>query len=156
MEEFSFNTIVSLLPHEPPMVLVDGVENYDLQKRIITTSFCVSSESIFYDKSIDAVPAWVGIEYMAQSLGVLDGLCGREAGLPPQMGFLLGSRSYNMHITSFKPDEKYLVQVTENFSDNEIGNYSCKIICNEELCVDAEVTVYKPSDPTKFIELMQV
>ena len=38
------------------------------------------------------VPAWVGIEYMAQAIAAWAGCRARAAGKPPQLGFLLGSR----------------------------------------------------------------
>ncbi len=40
-----FETVVSLLPHNPPMVFLDGVENYDLKKRAVIRNILIELTS---------------------------------------------------------------------------------------------------------------
>jgi predicted hotdog family 3-hydroxylacyl-ACP dehydratase len=40
------------------------------------------------------MPAWVGVELMAQAVAVFAGLDHLDRGLPPRIGLLLGTRSY--------------------------------------------------------------
>jgi predicted hotdog family 3-hydroxylacyl-ACP dehydratase len=55
------------------------------------------------------VPAWVGLEYMAQCIAAHAGMVGREKGLPPQPGMLLGSRRVRFHTPRFAPGQRLRV-----------------------------------------------
>ena len=51
----------------------------------------VSADSPFFEPGL-GIPRWVGIEYMAQAVGALDGIRLREAAEPVPPGYLLGTR----------------------------------------------------------------
>ena len=56
--------VKELLPHDPPMVLLDRVTSYD--ESTLTAEVDISTESMFCGD--DGVPGWVGVEYMAQAV----------------------------------------------------------------------------------------
>ena len=150
-----YRDMEAILPHKQPMVLVDDVLEYDLEAREATVSVSISDQSLFYDSEIDGVPVWVGIEYMAQSIGALAGILSRENGGEPGIAFLLGTRSYNTTIERFENGKTYKVHLKENFTDSELGNYRCEILNKDEVCATAELNTFKPGDPQAVLTQMK-
>lgn len=50
------------------------------------------------------MPAWFGIELMAQAIAAHVGLLSMRDGNPARPGVLLGSRKYEAHTPAFAPD----------------------------------------------------
>jgi predicted hotdog family 3-hydroxylacyl-ACP dehydratase len=93
------------------------------------------------------VPAWIGIEYMAQCIAVMAGARARALGLPPPLGFLLGTREYRCDIPWFLPGQQFTVQCTELVvDDNGLGAYRCEICSQGQAIALAVLTVYRASD----------
>lgn len=61
--------IAEILPHKPPMLLLDDIVEIDLNKKYVKTSFKVTDKNIFFDKSVNGIPSICGIEFMAQTIG---------------------------------------------------------------------------------------
>ena len=60
-----------LIPHRPPMVLLDAVESFDPDALSLTARVTITPESLFCEP--EGVPNWVAIEYMAQTAAALVG-----------------------------------------------------------------------------------
>ena len=143
-----------LLPHRLPMILVDGIVSYDLEKKKIITSVTISDQSLFYDAVNSGVPAWVGIEYMAQTAGTFSGLYQRHTGKRQiQVGFLLGTRKYESRLDFFRSGETYVIHAENLFATEEAGNFDCGIYDSaERLCAAAKLNVFMPENPQRFFE----
>ena len=57
------------------------------------------------------VPAWAGVEYMAQTIAAHAGVEARARGEPPAIGFLLGTRAYSTSVEKFPNGSKLTVTV---------------------------------------------
>lgn len=89
MPEAAFPPVRELLPHRGRAVLLGAVLAHDA-----TTTVCSvdpAGGDLYRDED-GTVPAWLGLEYMAQAVAVHGGLLDRAAGTPPRPGFFLGSR----------------------------------------------------------------
>ena len=115
--------LVALLPHEPPMVLIDRVLSFDEQH--FETEVVIDADTPFAEA--DGVPGWVGIEYMAQTVAAKAGAQAREQGLPPTVGFLLGTRSYRSDISRFPLGSRLRVVVEPLFIEGSLAAVSCHI-----------------------------
>ena len=132
--------IVELVPHRPPMLLLDRVLAYDGE--------CVTCETVLRPDSPFAeqghVPAVVGIEYMAQTIAAGAGLRGREkGGGGPRTGFLLGCRSLTIAVDSFQVGDRLTIEARRSFGENELGVFACKVQRGEEVLVEGALTVYQ-------------
>ena len=96
-----------LVPQEPPMVFLDRVLAYE--ENSLTTETTVDRENPFCED--DGMPAWVGIEYMAQSVAAYAGVQARLRGEPPMVGFLLGTRAYKCSVSRFPLGETLTILV---------------------------------------------
>ncbi|MDR0454694.1 MAG: hypothetical protein LBH05_07790 [Deferribacteraceae bacterium] len=147
-----YNDLKDILPHKPPMILIDRVLEYDLEARSLAAEFDVTEKSLFFDSSIGGAPSWVGMEYMAQALGAFSGIyIAENDGGKPEIAFLLGSRDYQMFVDIFELNKTYTVYILENFADATLGSYHCLIKNGDFMCAKADITAYKPKDPFKII-----
>src|SRR5204863_4226908 len=86
----------------------------------------VAPDSLF--AQADGVPAWVGIEYMAQTIAAWAGGRARRAGREPAVGFLLGSRRYQAHRPAFACGQTVRICTRCEFiGDNGLGQFACRI-----------------------------
>ncbi len=72
--------IGELLPHGPEMTLIDRLVEYSPQRSVATVT--IERHSRFFAEP-NGVPAWVGIEYMAQTIAARAGYEARLRGEPP-------------------------------------------------------------------------
>lgn len=99
----------------------------------------------------DGVPAWVGIEYMAQAVAAWAGAQARAAGREPAVGYLLGSRRYSARQAVFVHGRTLRIGVRrELIADNGLGQFACDIRDPSGACIaEAMVSVYEPPASNK-------
>jgi len=87
------------------MCLLDRVVSHSPE----TTCCAVRPEDsgLFLDDE-EGVPAWVGIEYLAQCIAVHAGLCAREKGEAPRTGLFLGSRRLQLRVAKLPAGHELL------------------------------------------------
>ena len=84
--------VADLLPQSGPMVLIDGLLSIDSET--VTTFTTIRDDGLF-SLPDNTVPAWVGIEYMAQTIAAFSGYHCLMRGEPIRLGLLLGTREFN-------------------------------------------------------------
>jgi len=141
--------IEEVVPHRQDMCLLDRILRWDQDG--IEAELVVPEAGLFIEDG--AVPAWVGIEYMAQAIAAWAGCRARTAGNPPQLGFLLGSRRYTSMRSSFPSGTRLQVQARcELLGDNGLGMFACRILAGEEEWAVANVSVFEPADSMAYLE----
>ncbi len=90
-----------LLPHAGPMRLLDRVEAHD---GAVTRCRVLPAASGLFRAADGSVPAWVGIEYMAQCAAAHGGLLGHARGEAPRPALFVGSRRLAFRCERFAPD----------------------------------------------------
>ncbi|MEG9858998.1 beta-ketoacyl synthase N-terminal-like domain-containing protein [Stenotrophomonas sepilia] len=142
-----------LLTREPgPVCLAGWGESADAHHMSAPEAELVVPEAGLFVED-DQVPAWVGIEYMAQAIAAWAGCRARAAGRPPQLGFLLGSRRYSSARSSFPSGSRLRVQARcELLGDNGLGMFACRILAGEEEWATANVSVFEPADAMAYLE----
>ncbi|HEX7969800.1 MAG TPA: hypothetical protein VF502_16370 [Stellaceae bacterium] len=133
-----------LLPHRPPMVLLDEILGYD--ETSLMAAVTVSEASLFLEP--DGVPVHVGLEYMAQACGAFAGALARDRGGAVRIGFVLGTRRYRAHAPCFRRGERLIVSVSVLYQDEQMGAFDCRIEVDGKLAAEAQLNVYQP-DPTE-------
>lgn len=133
--------VSELLPHAPPMVLLDRAMSYD--ETSLTAEVDIRPDSVL--GTADGVPAWVGIEYMAQAVAAHAGFKARLDGKQPAVGYLLGTRSYKSSLASFPPGATLRIHIQALFAEMGLGAFACRIDLNGEVA-SATINVYQPPD----------
>ena len=147
--EMSWPDIRSLIPHSGAMVLLDRVIAVDEES--LCAEVCIRSDSLFC--SGIGVGAWVGIEYMAQSIAAFAGYTTYLRGEAIKAGFLLGARRYECTLPIFSLGSLLQVHVRRVLqSDNGLGSFQCRIEHEEQEVATATLTVFQPADAVDFIK----
>jgi predicted hotdog family 3-hydroxylacyl-ACP dehydratase len=134
------------------MILIDGLDEFTNDSA--TCWLDIDEQSAFYQTDKSAVPAYIGIEYMAQSIAAFAGAKALEQGKPVQIGFLLGSRKYQQTQNFFKNGSHLKVKIVELHNEpSGLGVYSCEILNQEDIIASAQVNVFLPPDPQYFVEM---
>ena len=141
-------SIATLVPHAKPMLIVDRVLAAD--DTSLTAELTIQKDSLFCHNG--AVAAWVGVEYMAQTVAAHAGYLATLEKKPIRPGMLLGTRSYTCNCPSFAVGSTLRIHVNRLFlADNGLGSYSCTIDNMDDEQAKAILTVFQPVNPNDFI-----
>lgn len=144
----SYPPIVELVPHRPPMLLLDRVLSYDGERVVCET--VLGPDSPFAEQG--EVPAVVGIEYMAQTIAAGAGLSARDKGdQAGRTGFLLGCRNLSIAVDSFQIGDRLTIEARRTWGENQIGSFACKVQRGSEVLVEGALTVYQGPLPEDMI-----
>ena len=106
--------VEDLIPHRPPMVLIDNIESVNLESSSLVASFTAKEQWR---------GNWFAIEYMAQTAfdkASDDGAQGRP-------GLLLGTRRLELGIAEFVPGVHYFVKAVREYVDGDSAAFACEI-----------------------------
>lgn len=148
MHADSIHDIETVIPHRGPLLLLDQVLEYD--DDAIAVALEVPLDGPFHDDG--GVPAYIGLEYMAQAVACWAGCQARARGLPPPLGFLLGSRRYVCAVPRFAGGTRLRVEARrELIGDNGLGVFACRILADGHELAAAHVSVYEPEDAQAYL-----
>lgn len=136
-------------PLSKTMCLLDKILGVETEQFLASVK--ISEASPFYQHG--GVPAWIGIEYMAQAIAARAGVLATIRGEPIKIGFLLGSRNYKAKVHSFEKGEVLAVSVREVLIDpTGLAVYDCQISLDGNELASAKLNVFQPDNPEQFIE----
>ena len=148
--EFFLPEIEQVLPHRGEMLLLDRVLTAD--DLTLVAEYCVRPDA-WYSNANAAMPAWIGIELMAQAVAAHVALDATRAGGTARLGVLLGTRSYLAHCAEFEADCMLRIEAREVLR-TEGGHraYECLIVQQTQMRAQAVIKVFQPADFNDFIE----
>jgi predicted hotdog family 3-hydroxylacyl-ACP dehydratase len=138
-----YPAIEELIRHRGPMLLIDRLT--EASERHAVAEVRISERSSFY-RAGKGVPAYVGLEYMAQTVAAYDGALRAVTGEPPAVGFLLGTRRYAADRDYFAEGALLSIRVEMVFSENGMASFDCSISADGVSSVTATLSVYRPED----------
>jgi predicted hotdog family 3-hydroxylacyl-ACP dehydratase len=131
--------VTDFIPHSGDMVLLDRIVDFDEQG--LTAELAVRGDELFSPGP--SVPAWVGIEYMAQTVAAYVGVKAKQVNDPIRLGFLLGTRFYNSNVAAFEVGATLTIRVEKIIQDDGLGVFECRIL-GEGVDITANLNVYQP------------
>lgn len=138
-------TLEQLLPHDHPMILLSRFIGAD--ENSVCTEVDIRSDSPFFQAESQAVPAYVGVEYMAQTIACYAGANALQSGGAVKIGFLLGCRKYAPTVSWFAAGTTLQLRaeklVTE---DSGLSVFLCEVSANGEVLVQANLNVFQPEN----------
>lgn len=149
------HNLETLLPHRSPMLLLSAVLDYD--DTIAHALVHIQTTSPFFDAALGGVPSWVGMEYMAQTIGIWTGHQQLTSNKPVQAGFLLGCRSYNCNTAVFPVGCSLKLSARPIYRDDSgLGAFECVIETantnnSESIHASAQIKAFLPKNPKDFV-----
>ncbi len=140
--------IGELLPHARPMMLLDEVLAADDES--LRCALTVRADGLFDSDS--SVPAYLGLEYMAQAIAAYSGARAHQAGAAPRIGFLLGTRNFSCNTgrlpcgTRLEVTARCTVQ-----SASGMAAFDCEVR-GEGIFQSARLSVFEPADSESFMQ----
>jgi predicted hotdog family 3-hydroxylacyl-ACP dehydratase len=139
-----------LIAHRAPMCLLDRMLH--VTDREARAEAVVRADNPLFVPG-RGLPAYVGLEMMAQAIAAIDGMKRKIEKLPPKIGFLLGCRRYSASRAEFAEGERLSIAANMVFGDNAMFAFECRIDGEDgsELA-KANMSVYAPADPNAFLK----
>jgi len=140
--------VEALLPQSKAMVLLDKV--VEAGEGHIVVELTVRDDGLF-SSADHTVPAWVGLEYMAQAIAAFSGYHRKCRGEAIGLGLLLGTRHYQSSVGSFPCGTLLRVRADKIIeAANEMSVFGC-VIEADAIRADAKINVLLPQDSKKFL-----
>ena len=99
------------------------------------------------------MPAWIGIESMAQAIAAHVSLCALWRGEPPRCGVLLGAKDYRAAASGFDAGERLRVSARLTYRDESgFAAYDCVIAAGGRQLASAGLKVFQPADFEAFMQ----
>ncbi|MEI6897984.1 MAG: hotdog family protein [Psychromonas sp.] len=136
-------TVASLVPHQAPMILIDNLIAVD--ENTIHCQVFISAKSPFFIAESKTIGAWLGIEYMAQTIAAWSGYQCFLKGQSSSIGFLLGARRYNTESALFYEGDTLDIYAEKLMESEGMGAFSCLIKSNGNLLASAQLNVFLPN-----------
>lgn len=137
-----------LVPHSGHMSLLDEVVSFS--EETLTARVVIGPQTTFLRDG--AVPAWVGIEYMAQAIAAWAGSGEKQAGGEPKVGFLLGTRKFSSSCAAFPQGAELTIHIERELQDDSgLGSFQCSLTFDDQQ-QQARLNVFQPKDAAAFME----
>lgn len=148
--EAAWPPIEQLLPQRGVMRLLDQVLAAD--QTMVAAQYRVP-RGAWFSNARDAMPAWIGIELMAQAVAAHVALESWRDGGAARLGVLLGTRAYQASQAEFEADSVLRIEAREVLrTDAGHRAYECLIARQGRPLAQAVVKVFQPDDFNQFIE----
>lgn len=147
-----FPPIEDLVPHASTMLLIDRVVAAEGER--VVSELTIRPDNIFFQRG-RGVPAYVGFEFMAQTISAYDGLRRRRSGNKPAIGLLLGCRKYAAARPFFVEGESLTVESISLLGEEGMASFDCRIFeAGGGEVATAVINVYRPVDPEAFFQTL--
>jgi len=143
--------IAELLPHAGEMILLDAV--IEAGDEHIVCHRTVRDDGLF--ESPAGLPAWAGVELMAQAVAAWAGWKANNEQRPVRLGFLLGTRHFRSDVDTFPAGTALRVEAVRRFYDDHgMGVFACRID-SPVGHAEANLNVFSPPDEDAFLAAVQ-
>ncbi|MEE4096666.1 hotdog family protein [Pseudomonas viridiflava] len=140
--------LAELIPHAGDMILIDQVLAFDEEQ--IQTCLTVRVGGLF-NEADGSLPAWVGVELMAQSVAAFAGCQARSKGDAVKLGFLLGSRKFECNVAHFPAGSELNIHAVRSLQDDSgMGVFECTLT-GPDINAFARLNVYCPPNTADYL-----
>jgi predicted hotdog family 3-hydroxylacyl-ACP dehydratase len=140
----SLPALGDILPHRGRAALLDHVEHHDGMETVCVVEIAGSA---WLHRAAGSVPAWVGIEYMAQCIAAREGCIAHAEGRRLAPGFIVRARRVRFQRPAFRPGEVLRIHARRLRGRPGLGamTYACGIrigaTADAPVVAEAEITV---------------
>ncbi|MCL2243187.1 MAG: hypothetical protein FWC03_01810 [Treponema sp.] len=141
--------LLTLIPHRNRMCLLSRVNRYNLQECSIEAEYDITDDCMFYDFENSGVPAWVGFEFIAQSISAFIGIKDKINCVPIKEGFILGVSHMQIDLPFFGKNSIITINSRELENLDPIYIFDGRISVDGKKVLAGKVTVMEVSSEQK-------
>lgn len=138
----AYPALRSLLPHRPPMILIDELLHCSPQQVVCAVTVRDGAPFVADGR----VPALVSIEYFAQTVAAFYGYISRDRE-HFTMGMLLGTRELELHTDDLHVGDALTVTGHEQWNGGNLAQFRCELHRGPELLAQAAISVLHAGAP---------
>ncbi len=144
--------VAQVVPQQGTMMLLEEILSWDEGQlcalAVIRPTMPMADEQ--------GLPAWAGLELMAQTTAALAGCRARQKGQPVQIGFLVGSRRYVTNCSYFSPGARLEIHVRQTLRGaNGLCVFDCDLVgtgSHADIAASASINIFQPDNPEQFLQ----
>jgi len=133
----------SLLPHRPPMILIDELVHCGPQE--VVCAVTIRDDAPFVTDG--RLPALISIEYFAQTVAAFYGYISQSSE-QFTMGMLLGTRELELHTDYLHVGDVLTVTGHEQWNGGNLAQFRCELHRGRELLAHAAISVLHAGAPS--------
>jgi predicted hotdog family 3-hydroxylacyl-ACP dehydratase len=130
--------VTELIPQQDRMMFLDHIIAFEEGQ--IKAYVEVKANGLFDDGQ--TIPAWIGIEYMAQTVAAHSGMLSYLAQEPLKPGLLLGARKFHTNVAKLPIGIGLTVTVERIIEDQQLAVFNGDI-SGPEVQMSAQINVYQ-------------
>lgn len=143
-----FPPIDQLVPHEPPMRLIDAVLGFDPSKSSIVCSALPDDNCPFANRGV--IPAIVSLEFMAQTVAayvtMLRIVQTGSRQVKPRVGYIISARNLKLRVAHLETRQALTITAKLMWRDSRTANFDCKLLVGEQPGASTQLSVYEPPE----------
>ena len=143
--EAPFPPIEALVPHRPPMLLVDRV--VECRGDVTASEATLRADHLFARDGL--VPAEVGVEMIAQTVAAFVGIDALSAGEKPKVGFLTSCRDLVLHVPWFRIGDVLRIEVRRVWGDVSAAQFAGAVLRDGDIVVRTVINVALAGNATE-------
>jgi len=133
----AFGPITDYLPHRPPMLLIDHIDEISSHSTVCRTT--IRPDCVFVRDG--AVHPSAMIEFVAQVCAIgATGTTGRS-GEPPRMGVIVGCREISFTVDRFVVGDELTIAVSKIIGEEQLAVFNGTVSRAGEVCVTMQMSV---------------
>ena len=142
-----FLPVGDYLPHRAPMLLLDRVIQVSNERVVCEVTINHQGVLAPFLNAQGELPAWFGVEIMAQTVGVWSGFHARQRGdRDIRPGMLLGGRGYRSAAATFAADSTLRVEMHLLMRDDKLGSFEGEIRSQDAVLASGRLNTYQPDE----------
>ncbi|MBK0095307.1 hotdog family protein [Erwinia sp. S63] len=142
-----FLPVGDYLPHRAPMLLLDRVIQVSDERVVCEVTINHHGVLAPFLNTQGELPAWFGVEIMAQTVGVWSGFHARQRGdRDIRPGMLLGGRGYRATAATFASDSTLRVEMHLLMRDDKLGSFEGEIRSQDTVLASGRLNTYQPDE----------
>ncbi len=150
MTDTGFPSVADIVPQGGRMMLLSSILEHSEDHTVCAVE--VSADTPFVEAG-GAVPAVMGVEYLAQCVAAHAGLQAWARGEPPRVGFLIGARRLDLCApTGFRVGQRLIARVTRTWGEEEFAMFACRLVdaASDAVVVEGNLNVFLPRSLERF------
>jgi predicted hotdog family 3-hydroxylacyl-ACP dehydratase len=133
----AFGPVADYLPHRPPMLLVDTIDEVTADRAVCRAT--IRPDCVFLQGG--GVHPAAMIEFVAQACAIFVGVREAADGDPPRLGLIVACREITFAVDRFAVGDELTLVVTKILGQDQLAAFTGTVLRGGEVCATIQLSV---------------